>query len=720
MSFLEGLNENQELAVMTTARYVRVIAGAGSGKTRVLTTRIAHLMQDLGVFSGQILAITFTNKAANEMKERILSMLGPTASAMHISTIHSLCVRILREDIHSMNYPKNFTVVDAEDQKTILKEAYKELGIEKQKVSYASMLDYIANNKAAYISVERAYELAGDFFGEKDKARVYEYYDKRLKGMYALDFDDLLLVTVKMFDLFEDILAKWQKRFRYIHVDEFQDIDHVQYKLIQQLAGSENEIYVVGDPDQTIYTWRGADVNIIMNFDKDYPTCETVILNENYRSQPKILEGANSIIQYNKNRVEKELFTRKEPGDNITHFSGNSEEYEALWVANKIVDLKSKGNDYKSIAILYRSNYLSRSIEKGLLDSRIPYVIYGGVRFYDRLEVKDSLSYLRMLASADDLAFTRIINSPRRGIGNKTIDIIRGEALRNNTTMYEVIKAKRDFGGKVQKALDEFVAMIEQLANDKEKHSIDKLLELLLDQSGYRKMWEDNNETDRLENIKELINDIQQFMATYPEGNLDEYLQLVSLYGDHEEYKTGSHVQLMTIHAAKGLEFDNVFVVGMSDGVFPSERSMQEGRKGLEEERRLAYVAYTRARKRLFLSETTGYSYVLNKIRTRSRFIDEVAPEYIEHIGANFEYTTMKEYQLSDALFGRAESFEEKVDRVKKRKLKNGMIILHTTYGEGVILSVTEGIAEIAFSFPHGVKKIMADHPSIQLSEELS
>ena len=718
MSFLAELNENQALAVMTTARYVRVIAGAGSGKTRVLTTRIVHLIQDLGVFSGQILAITFTNKAANEMKERILSMLGPTASAMHVSTIHSLCVRILREDIHVMNYPKNFTVVDAEDQKAILKEAYKTLGIDRQKVSYASMLDYIANNKSAYVSVERAFELAGEFFGEKDKARVYEYYDKRLKGMYALDFDDLLLVTVKMFDLFEDILLKWQKRFNYLHVDEFQDIDQIQYKLIKQLAGATNEIYVVGDPDQTIYTWRGADVNIIMNFDKDFGECETIILNENYRSQSKILDGANSVIKYNKNRVEKDLFTRQEPGDAIIHFCGNSEEYEAMWIANKIVELKTMGEDYKHIAILYRSNYLSRSIEKGLLDARVPYVIYGGVRFYDRMEVKDALSYLRMLASADDLAFTRIINQPKRGIGDKTLDTIRAKALSKNQTMYETVKNEKLFSGKIQNALDEFVKMIESITKDKEKHTIDKLLELLLDQSGYRKMWEDANETDRLENIKELINDMHQFMETYPEGDLDEYLQLVSLYGDHEEYKTGSHVQLMTIHAAKGLEFNNVFVVGMSDGIFPSDRALQEGRKGLEEERRLAYVAYTRAKKRLFLSETSGYSYVLNKIRTRSRFIDEIDGEHIEHIGASFEYTTMKEFKLNDALFGKAESFEEKVERVKKRKLKNGMIIQHTTYGEGVILSINDGIAEIAFSFPHGVKKIMADHPSIQLSED--
>ena len=718
MSFLVGLNENQEQAVITNARYVRVIAGAGSGKTRVLITRIVHLMQEVGVFSGQILAITFTNKAANEMKERVISMLGPSASAIHISTIHSLCVRILREDIHALNYPKNFTVIDAEDQKAILKEAYKELGVERQKVSYASMLNYIANNKSAFVSVERAYELAGDFFGEKDKARVYEYYDKRLKGMYALDFDDLLLFTVKMFDLYEEILLKWQKRFRYIHVDEFQDIDHIQYKLIKQLAGASNEVYVVGDPDQTIYTWRGADVDIIMNFEKDYPECETVILNENYRSQAKILEGANSLIKYNKNRVEKDLYTKQGAGDSIVHFSGNSEEYEAMWVANKILDLKQMGEDYKQIAILYRSNYLSRSTEKGLLDARVPYVIYGGVRFYDRLEVKDALSYLRMLASADDLAFTRVINQPKRGIGNKTLDTIRSEAMAGNCSMYEVVKKTKLFSGKVQAVLDEFVSMIESIAVEKEKHSIDKLLELLLDRSGYRKMWEDANETDRLENIKELINDMHQFMETYPEGSLDEYLQLVSLYGDHEEYKTGSHVQLMTIHAAKGLEFDNVFVVGMSDGIFPSDRSLQEGRKGLEEERRLAYVAYTRARKRLFLSETSGFSYVLNKIRTRSRFIDEIDSEHIEHMGANFEYTTMKEFKVNDALFGKAESFEEKIERVKHRKIKNGMTIQHTTYGEGVILSIQDGIAEIAFSFPHGVKKIMADHPSIQLSEE--
>lgn len=718
MGLLDNLNPQQKQAVVTTKPYVRVIAGAGSGKTRVLTTRIAYLVEELGVFGGQILAITFTNKAANEMKERIARMLHELGASVHISTIHSLCVRILREDITCMNYPRNFTVLDGDDQKTILKEAYKEIGLDKKKYSFAYMLGYISANKGASVSVERAHELAGNFNDEKEKAKVYEYYQNRLKAMYALDFDDLLLVTVDLFKNFENILAKWQKRFSYIHVDEFQDIDPVQYTLIKQLAGASNEVYVVGDPDQTIYSWRGADVDIIMNFERDFPNSETIILNENYRSKAPILNGANSLIKYNQNRVEKELFTSKTDGDLIVHYSANSEEYEALWVATKIKELHQTGIDYGQMAILYRSNYLSRSIEKGLLDAQIPYIIFGGTRFYDRAEIKDALCYLRMLEQADDLALTRIINNPRRGIGNKTMETLLQHARRENKTMYEVLKTEELFTGKNQKTLTEFVAMIEKIRERKNELTTHQLLDEVLDRSGYRRMLEDNNETDRLENLKELINDIQTFEATYPEGTLEEYLQLVSLYGDRNEYEAGSYVQLMTIHAAKGLEFDYVFVIGMSDGVFPSERSLADGRKGLEEERRLAYVAYTRAKHQLYLTESSGFSYILSKIRTRSRFVDEIDSEYIEHIGANFEYTTMREYKLNDELFTQPQPFETRLQKKNKTRFKAGDIINHTTYGEGVILKVDEGIAEIAFSFPHGVKKIMADHPSLQLAKE--
>ncbi|MBQ4374304.1 MAG: UvrD-helicase domain-containing protein, partial [Erysipelotrichales bacterium] len=359
------LNEQQKKAVTTTSRYVRVIAGAGSGKTRVLTMRVGYLIETLGVEPRKIVAITFTNKAANEMKKRIRDQLGERGLGPHISTIHSLCVRILREDIRNLGYPSNFTVLDQDDQKAILREAYKERNLDVKTISFSQMLDYIADCKAMRIDAKRALELSNGYARNIEKAEVYAYYLKRQDEMFALDFDDLLLWTVKLMKKFPPVLEKWQYRFQYILVDEFQDIDAVQYELIRLLAGSANDVYVVGDPDQTIYTWRGANVEIIMNFEKDFQPCETILLTENYRSAPTILNAANSLIKYNRMRVEKELFTRKTEGKKVVHYAAHSEEDEAVYIARKILDIHKKTGTYNEIAVLYRANYLSRSLEKG-------------------------------------------------------------------------------------------------------------------------------------------------------------------------------------------------------------------------------------------------------------------------------------------------------------------------------------------------------------------
>ncbi len=713
MSTKTQLNQNQNEAVLTQDRYVRIVAGAGSGKTRVLIERIRHLITDLGVFPSSILAITFTNKAANEMKYRLDEMMGSTSAGVHISTIHSLCVRILREDSPSMDLPRNFTVMDSDDQKSILKEAYKEIGLEVQKISLNSMLDYISNNKGAEVSVERAAVLAGNHPGEKDKAAVYKYYVERQKALYALDFDDLLLVTVKMFETHESILDKWQRRFNFVHVDEFQDIDRVQYKLIKQLAGAENQLYVVGDPDQTIYTWRGADVNIIMNFEKDFKPTKTIILNQNYRSTQHILRGSNALIKNNQYRVDKELFTEKVSDEKITHCAFADEEQEGRWVLAEIQKKHDAGLAYKDMAILYRSNYLSRSIEKGCLDAQVPYVIYGGTRFYDRAEIKDMLAYLRMLSTADDLAFKRIINVPKRGIGNKTVDTIHQEAKKAKCSYYELVSSNNPISGKSGKTIDRFVEMIErfkQMMLD-EKPILD-ILEAVANESGIRHMYEENHEVDRLENIKELINDVITFQNQYPEAGLEEYLQMVSLYGDKNELTSGEYIQMMTIHAAKGLEFDTVFVVGLSEGVFPNERSMSEGKRGLEEERRLAYVAYTRAKNKLYLTEVSGYSFVLNRVRSRSRFVDEVDEKHMDHIGVNYDYKKPREANLKQK-FGTKPTFNDGMRKKVKSKYKVGDMVTHTTFGQGVILTLDGVLAEIAFDYPHGVKKLMVEHPSI-------
>ncbi len=713
MSSKVNLNQNQHKAVYTNDRYVRIVAGAGSGKTRVLIERISHLISDLGVFPPSILAITFTNKAANEMKERLDQMMGSSAAGVHISTIHSLCVRILREDSPSMDLPRNFTVMDQDDQKSILKEAYKEIGLEVQKISLNSMLDYIGGNKGAEVSPERAAVLAGNHPGEKDKAAVYKYYVDRQKALYALDFDDLLLVTVKMFETHASICEKWQRRFNFVHVDEFQDIDRVQYKLIKQLTGSKNQLYVVGDPDQTIYTWRGADVNIIMNFEKDFKPTSTIVLNQNYRSTKHILAGANTLIKNNQFRLDKDLFTEKESDDKITHCSFANEEEEARWILKEIQKKHDSGLAYKNMAILYRSNYLSRSIEKGCLDAQVPYVIYGGTRFYDRAEIKDMLAYLRMLTTADDLAFKRIINVPKRGIGNKTVDTIHQEAKKQKCSYYQLISNNIPITGKSAQTLERFVEMIERFKKMMvdEKPILD-ILEAVANESGIRHMYEENHETDRIENIKELINDVITFQNQYPEAGLDEYLQMVSLYGDKNELNTGEYIQMMTIHAAKGLEFDTVFVIGLSEGVFPNDRAVSEGKRGLEEERRLAYVAYTRAKNKLYLSEVSGFSFVLNKVRSRSRFVDEVDQKHLDHIGVNYNYNQAQSIDLKTK-FGTKAAFSDGMRKVQKSKYKVGDLVSHTSFGQGVILSLDGVLAEIAFDYPNGVKKLMVEHPSI-------
>jgi len=699
------LNEQQKLAVTDESNHLRIIAGAGSGKTRVLTMRIAYLIEKKGIKPYNILAITFTNKAAKEMKNRINGMLSDAGSGCAISTIHSLCMRILAQEITALNYPKNFTVVDAEDQKQILKEAYKEIGIDKKQYPYGLVLDYIANNKYEGISPEKAMEFT---YGEQRmvaKAKAYAYYDERLKKMYGLDFDDLILFTTRLFSENPTILQRWAKKYQYIHVDEFQDIDKEQYKLIKQLSSFHDNVYVVGDPDQTIYTWRGADVNIIVNFDKDFKDTKTIVLNQNYRSTNNILSGANSVIRNNKARVDKELFSNNGDGDKIIHKTCQSELFEANYVVNQLIKLHSDGYNYKDMAVLYRSNYLSREVEKVLIENIVPYVLYGGIRFYERMEVKDILSYLRMITRGDDLAFLRVINTPRRGIGQKTIEAIESIAKENNITMYEVIK--NGLYPKNKDIFDNFVNMIEKWRNDLNTMDLELLLQEVLDDSGYRTMLESENETERLENVKSLVDDIKEYASNYPDSSLDEYLQNIALYTDRASEEVGDAVNLCTIHSAKGLEFEVVFVIGLSEGVFPSERTMLEGQKGLEEERRLAYVAYTRAKHLLYLTESNSFSYVIQSAKLPSRFINEINGDFIDHIDS-------KPKVNKSIIFDEEVLPQRNKEKPKDQTYRNGDVVIHKIYGEGIVIGNDMGVLQIAFSHPHGVKKILATHPSIR------
>lgn len=699
------LNENQKMAVSDESSHLRIIAGAGSGKTRVLTMRIAYLIEQKGVKPYNILAITFTNKAAREMKNRINEMLKDEGTGCWISTIHSLCMRILSEDIQALNYPKNFTVVDADDQRQILKEAYKEIGIDKKEYSYGSVLDYIANNKYMDITPEKAMEFT---YGETkliNKAKAYDYYDRRLKQLYALDFDDLILFTTRLFKKYPSILEKWSSKFHYIHVDEFQDIDKEQYLLIKQLTTVHDNIYVVGDPDQTIFTWRGADVNIIVNMEKDFKDTKTIVLNENYRSTNNILSGANSVIRNNKARVDKELFSNNGDGSKIIHKTCMSEVAEANYVANQIIKLHGDGYNYKDIAVLYRANYLSREVEKVLIENRINYVIYGGLRFYERMEVKDILSYLRMITRADDLAFIRIINSPRRGIGPKTIDAIQGIAIEKNMSMYEVLK--NGLYPKNKETFDGFVRMVEKWREDMKTMDLELLLQEVLDDSGYRTMLEKDGETERLENVKSLLDDIKQYSIDYPDSSLDEYLQMIALYTDRASEEVTDAVNLCTIHSAKGLEFEVVFVIGLSEGIFPSEKTLLEGQKGLEEERRLAYVAYTRAKKLLYLTESNSFSFVIQSAKLPSRFINEIDSDYIDHVDE-------KPSAFKSGIFDEDIVRDRKKEKPKDDLYQNGDTVIHKIYGEGIVIANDSGVLQIAFSHPYGVKKILASHPSIR------
>ena len=704
-----SLNDKQKEAVIDDSKHLRIIAGAGSGKTRVLTMRIAYLIEQKHINPKNVLAITFTNKAANEMKNRISEMLGEAGDGAFISTIHSLCVRILKEEIGVFGYPKNFTIVDGDDQKTILKEAYKEFNIDKKDLSYGSALDYIANCKYEELSYEKAMDQA---YGEKklvDKANVYKYYDERLKSLYALDFDDLILFTVRLFKLHKDILKKWSSKFIYIHVDEFQDIDKTQYELIKLLSSTHDNVYVVGDPDQTIYTWRGADVNIIVNFDKDFKNTKTIILNQNYRSTNNILEGANSLIKYNKSRVPKDLFSENGDGDKIVHKTLPDETSEAYYVVSCIQSLLKQGYEYNDIAILYRSNYLSREVEKVFIENRIPYVIYGGIRFYERMEVKDILSYLRLIVTGDDLAFQRVINQPKRGIGQKSIDTIFSLAKENNISMYEVVK--QGLFAKNQSVLESFVDMVERWKSSLDGKPLEEVLTDVFEQSGYRSMLEKENETERIENVKSLIDDIKDYQETYPGSTLADYLSMISLYTDKANTDGSASVSLMTIHASKGLEFKVVFVVGLSEGIFPSERTMLE-QKGVEEERRLAYVAYTRAKEKLTLTDTSSFSYVVNSAKTTSRFVNEVDEKYIEHL----DKPVLKQQSVFDVPFTtKISSIEPKKETPRRpSRYRKSDVVIHKIFGEGVVVKCDGDFVTVAFSYPHGTKTIKADHPSIR------
>ncbi len=711
--YLLGLNQQQYQAVTTKSQYVRVVAGAGSGKTRVLTTRVVYLVENWGISPENILAITFTNKAANEMKKRLEAQLGLDKSKAQVSTIHSFCVRVLRQEIRREGYPSNFTILDGDDQKSIIKEAIKVLDYTEDKdLKIPTILSHISNDKCAGLSPKDILEKSNNYYYEK-VAHIYEYYDNRCHELYALDFDDLLLWTNKILEKYPNVRKKWQDKYQFILVDEFQDIDNVQYKLITLLANPNTYIYVVGDPDQTIYSWRGADINIIMQFEKEFKGTETIILNKNYRSTQNILNGANSLISYNKRRVKKDLVTENKEGSKILHCCAASDESESLFVAEKIASLVKKGYKYQDIAILYRSNYLSRSVEKQLIAFGIPYIIYGAVRFYDRAEIKDMLCYLRMMTVKDDLSLKRVINTPKRGIGQKSVDDLFVVARNNRISCFDAIDI---YEGSAKTKMLKFKGQVLDWIERSKDQPISKTFEMLFSESGLRNQLENSNDPsdeDRQENVKELLNDITQYEQELPEATLDDYLANVALYSDIQNNTDENHITLMTVHSAKGLEFKNVFVIGMSEGIFPAMKSLEDGINGLEEERRLAYVAYTRAKENLFITDNRAYSYSVASEKQTSRFVKEIDSEYID------EYGSSSQRKATNVDYVSPINLSNEAISSKKSKYKVGDMVYHDILGKGVITKIDGNYGEIAFSYPAGVKKISLTFPKLHKWEDV-
>jgi DNA helicase-2/ATP-dependent DNA helicase PcrA len=710
MNLHEVLNDKQVEAATYLDSNLRIIAGAGSGKTRVITYRIAYLIDEMGIDPSSILAITFTNKAANEMKQRVENILGIGACGSTICTIHSLCVRILRQNIKALGYPSHFIIMDEEDQKSLIKKIFKKNNIDSKQVSIKSCINYISGCKMAMVDPQRALLISNDFEGEVLKANVYDKYEVYKEEHYMLDFDDLLLKTIELFENYPDILEKWQIKYSYIHVDEFQDVGEIDYKLVYYLSGQAT-LCVVGDPDQTIYSFRGSDVNYILDFDKDYKNTKTIILDQNYRSTQNILDISNTLIRKNKNRLEKDLFTELDQGTNIVHYSGVDDNAEAEFITNKIEEIISnvEGVNYRDFAILYRANYLSRPIEQSLIKKQMAYRIFGGLKFFNRKEIKDALSYIRLIVANDDLSFERIVNVPGRGIGNKTLEKIQLYALNHGLSCYEAISLYSDeigLSSKIKKELKVFIEAIEEAKHS--KLSLSEILERLLNKVGYMEMLKKDNDENRIMNILELQNSINNYVKENPEtATFENYLQDIALYTSTDEINDDQYISLMSIHMAKGLEFNYVFVVGLSDDTFPSFRSISEGGdEGLEEERRLAYVAFTRAKKELYLTESQGYSFMTKSPKIASRFIDEIGEDHVVHLGKsnNIKKTTNINMQskVMQNLYN-----DEEID------FKNGDIIEHDSFGKGIIVKVEGKFISVAFSMPYGIKTLIANHKAI-------
>ncbi|WP_124728190.1 DNA helicase PcrA [Staphylospora marina] len=719
---IAGLNPMQRRAVLHTEGPVQILAGAGSGKTRVLTHRVAYLLAEKGIHPWNILAITFTNKAAREMKERIIRLVGPQAEEIWISTFHSMCVRILRRDIDRMGRSRNFTILDTSDQLTVIKQILKEENLDPKKFEPRAILGRISAAKNV-LAGPSAMRMRARNLLEEVAADVYEKYQQKLHANESLDFDDLLVETIRLFDVAPEVKDYYQRKFQYIHVDEYQDTNHAQYALIRTLAEKHRNICVVGDSDQSIYRFRGADISNILNFEKDWPDAEVIKLEQNYRSTKRILEAANHLIAHNTERKPKNLWTENEEGSPIRLFEAGSEIEEAHYVAEHILDGVREGRSYKDFAVLYRTNAQSRVIEDVMLKSGIPYTVVGGIKFYERKEIKDVLAYLRLIVNPhDDLSLGRVINVPKRGIGAATMDKISRYAQEHGLSLFGALLELEEIGlGKrAETALAGFVRLIRELHNMIEYLSASELTEEVLARSGYREELKKENTIEaesRLENIDELISVAQEFEKRSDDKSLVAFLTDLALIADIDMLdepagtdKPGDAVALMTLHSAKGLEFPVVFLIGMEEGIFPHSRTLDDESE-LEEERRLAYVGITRAERELHLSYArTRTIFGQTGMNPPSRFLQELPPGVLERTGAAERRQEAPFAGRTARTAVRTENTEfgwKAGDRVRHGKWGIGTVV--QTQGEGENMELV-----IAFPSPTGVKKLLAKYAPIQ------
>ncbi|MFO7317134.1 MAG: DNA helicase PcrA [Bacilli bacterium] len=731
-NLLNGMNPQQQEAVKTTEGPLLIMAGAGSGKTRVLTHRIAYLIVEKQVYPSNILAITFTNKAAREMRERIDALLGSGISEnMWVSTFHSMCVRILRRHIDRIGISKNFSILDASDQLTAIKNVFKQLNIDTKQYDPRSVLSAISSAKNECITAEQYKKNANPFNPfEKMAGEVYEAYEKTLRKNQSLDFDDLIIMTITLFERVPDVLEYYQNKFQYIHVDEYQDTNHSQYKLVKMLASKFKNICVVGDSDQSIYRWRGADIRNILSFEKDYPNAKVILLEQNYRSTKRILQAANDVISNNESRYPKVLRTENPTGEKIVFYTARDERDEAQFVVKTIKELmETEGRTLKDFAILYRTNAQSRAMEEVLVKSNLQYTIVGGTKFYDRKEIKDLLAYLRLIANNDDdLSLARIINEPKRNIGASTFEKIATYAIENDLSIFKALYEVSSIGltPRAMNALENFRNLIEGFSKMQDYLSVTELVEEVIEKSGYRAMLEKENTIEsqsRLENLEEFLSVTKAFEERSEDKSLVAFLTDLALIADidslDEENNSNESIVLMTMHSAKGLEFPVVFIIGMEENIFPHSRSIGV-KEELEEERRLAYVGITRAEERLYLT-CASFRTLFGRPNSNppSRFIDEISEDILDAKSFSFEY---REDRLP---FGQKKTSNNARMNVQPKakfatpqrtggeqmQWKVGDKAIHGKWGTGVVVSVKgEGDdLELDIAFPDkGIKRLLA------------